>query len=154
MALDINALFAAVITPAMTLGVFDRVNGHEPKSAPPGNTITASYYLDFFGPMQAQSGVDRTTMGLVFQCRVQTGMLADPPDAIDPNLLSAVSELMGAYHGNFDLDVADTELDLLGRWWAGGVAARAGYVTQDGNMYRALILSIPVIVNDVYLQVR
>lgn len=151
--LDVDALYAAVISPAQRLGVFDKVNGHEPKSAP-ASGVVCSYFLDYFGPMQSLSGLNRTTMGMVVQARIQTSMIAEPVDGIDPALLRATSALMLAYHGDFDLGVTDCELDLLGRWWTGGLAARAGYVTIGNTQYRAMILSIPMILNDVYAQVR
>jgi hypothetical protein len=149
----VAALVAALISPAQRLGIFDRVNGHEPKSAP-ASGITCSYFLDYFGPMPARSGLDRTSMILVFQARIQTSMLAEPADSIDPNLLKATAGLMLAYHGDFDLGVTDLELDLLGMYWQGGLAARAGYVSQGSTEYRAMIVSIPVITNDAFLQAR
>lgn len=153
MALDTDALVAALISPAMTLGVFDKVNGHEPKSAP-ASGVTCSFFADFFGPMPARSGLDRTSMVLAYQARIQTPMLQEPVDSIDPGLLKATSALLLKYHGDFDLGVADVELDLLGMFWQGGLAARAGYIMQGSTQYRAMIMSIPIIINDAYLQVR
>jgi hypothetical protein len=151
---DVAAIFSAVISPAETLGVFDRVNGYEPKNAGVSGLV-CSYFLDYFGPMASQSGLDRTTMGLVFQARIQTSMLAEPAEQIDPAILGATAVLMNAYHGNFDLGFADgTELDLLGYWWPGGLAARAGYVDAGQTKYRAMILSIPLTVRDAFPQVR
>lgn len=149
----IAAIVAAVISPAQTLGVFDKVNGHEPKSAP-ASGVVCSYFLDFFGPMPSRSGLDRSSMMLVYQARIQTSMLAEPVDEIDPALLKATSALLLKYHGDFDLGVGDLELDLLGMFWQGGIAARAGYVTQGSTQYRAMIMSIPIIINDAYLQGR
>lgn len=149
----INTLFAAVISPAETLGVFEKVNGHEPKSAG-GPGIVCSFWLDAFAPIPTKSGVDRTTMGLVFQARIQSNAMAEPADGIDPALLQATSALVSAYHGNFDLGVADCELDLLGSWFPGGLAARAGYIDLGQTKYRAMILSIPITIYDAYQQVR
>lgn len=154
MTVDVRALFTAVISPAQRLGVFDKVNGSEPKNAGSSGVI-CSYWLDTFAPIAAQSGVDRTTMGLVFQARIQMSALAEPADEIDPLVLDATSKLMDAYHGDFDLGLPDgSELDLLGAWWAGGLAARAGYIDLGQTKYRAMILSVPVTVRDAYIQVR
>lgn len=150
---ECNALVAAITSAAQKLGIFDKVTGHEPKSAP-ASGLTCSYFMDFFGPVSARSGLDRTCMMLVYQARVLTSMLAEPADEIDPSILKATSGLILAYHGDFDLGIDGLELDLLGAYWQGGLAARAGYVTIGSTQYRGMIISIPIIINDAYLQVR
>lgn len=157
MAIDFAALTSAIISPAQRLGVFEKVNGAEPKSAP-GKGVVCSYWVEGLYPIPAKSGVDKTTMGLVYQARIQTSMLEEPVDKIDPQLLDASARLMAAYHDDFDLSAGNPadqlELDLLGEWWAGGLAARAGYITQGTTTYRAMVMSIPVTIYDPFGQVR
>jgi hypothetical protein len=148
--LDINAVLDAAVSHAMALGLFERVNGHEPKNAP-GSGLTAAVWVDYIGPHAAQSGLAATSARLVLNVRAYTSMLADPQDAIDPRVVAAVGALMGEYSGDFDFGGAVESVDLLGR--AGPpMSAQAGYLNQDQKLYRVMTITVPVIVNDVWTQ--
>src|SRR2546429_1429361 len=148
--LDPDAILNAAVSHAMALGLFERANGHEPKNAP-GNGITAAVWVDYIGPHPGQSGLATTSARLVLNVRIYTSMLAEPQDAIDPRVLAAVGVLMGEYSGDFDFGGAVESVDLLGR--AGPpMSAQAGYLNQDGKLYRVMTITVPVIVNDVWSQ--
>src|SRR3982751_2445852 len=102
MALNLATLVDAVASHAAASGQFERVNQHEPKNAP-GNGLTAAIWVDKIGPAQGRSGLTATTGLLTLDVRVYTSMLAEPQDAIDPNLLGAVDALLAAYSGDFEL---------------------------------------------------
>lgn len=143
-------LFSAVQSHAMAVGWYDRVNGHEPKNAP-GNGLTAGTWLDDIGPVPAGCGLSTTTGRVLFKVRTYTPMLAEDPDCIDPNVMRAVSALIGAYTGDFTLGGLARNIDLLGQ--AGDpMRGKAGYLTQDGKPFRIFDLNVPIIVNDLWEQ--
>ena len=150
MALDISSILDGVVSHAMASGQFERVNQHEPKNAP-GNGLTCAIWVDRIAPTTA-SGLASTSAVVTFRVRLYSGMLQEPQDAIDPNIVLAVDALMTAYSGDFDLGGNVRNVDLLGL--AGiPLSAQAGYLNQDNKMFRVMDITLPVIVNDVWGQV-
>lgn len=148
--MNITVILDGIVSHALTLGLFERVNQHEPKSAP-GNGLTAAVWAETIGPDPSSSGLASTSGVVTFLVRVYTSMLAEPLDAIDPLMLGAVDELMTAYSGDFTLNGAARCVDILGQ--AGpALSAKAGYLNQDNKIYRVMTISLPVIVNDVWSQ--
>jgi hypothetical protein len=148
---QVAAIFDAVLSHPMALGKFERVNGHEPKNAP-GLGLTAAVWLDGIRPVPAGSGLAETTGVLVFNVRIYGSMTVEPQDGIDPNIAAAAIALFAAYSGDFDLGGTVRNIDLLGQ--AGPpLAGQAGYLNQDGKLYRVFTLVLPVIVNDMWDQV-
>lgn len=151
MSLNVTGILDALVSHAMASGLFERVNGHEPASAP-GHGLTAAAWADSIAPVPAASGLAATSARVVFNVRIYTSMLAEPADAIDPNMLAAVDQLMTAYSGDFELGGAVRNVDLLGQTGT-PLSAQAGYLQQDGTLYRVMTLVLPVLVNDVWEQV-
>lgn len=149
--INIDAILNRLVSHAMTLGHFERVNQHEPKNAP-GNGLSCAIWLDAINPVPAHSGLRATTGRVAFMARVYTSMLTEPPDFVDPNILKAVVDLMGAYSGDFELGGNVRNVDLLGQAGA-PLQAQAGYLNQDGKLFRVMTITLPVIVNDVWEQV-
>lgn len=150
MALDATGILDAAVSHAAALGHFERVNGHEPVSAP-GNGLTAALWAQEIGPAPRGSGLTATTARLVLNVRLYASALQEPADAIDPNLLTALDALMTAYSGDFDLDGRIRNVDLLGQ--AGvPLSAQAGYLQQDGTTYRVFTITLPLLINDVWDQ--
>jgi hypothetical protein len=150
MALDIDTLLDEVMSAAMALGIFDSVNGHEPKSAP-GQGVTAAVWAQDIEPVAGVSGLDSTSVRVGLMWRLYTPTVSLVPDSIDPAMLKALDALCGAYSGGFTLDGAVMEVDLLGSY-GDGMRARAGYLKQDGQEYRVLDLTVPLIVPDLWTQ--
>lgn len=148
--MDTQAILDAVITHALTSGYFERINGHEPKSAP-GKGLTAAVWADRIGPVAPASGLAATSARLVLNVRLYSPMLQEPQDAIDPTLVAAADALMAAYAGDFTLDGLVRNVDLLG---AQGVPleGQAGYLRADSTLYRVITITLPVIVNDAWSQ--
>src|SRR5216683_2574448 len=94
------AIFDRVVDHAITLGHFESVNTHEPKNSPQ-NGITAAVWVDYFGPYPAGSGLAATTAILRLNIRIYTKFQQEPVDMIDPNIITAVSDLIGSYSGDF-----------------------------------------------------
>ncbi len=78
-------------------------------------------------------------------------MMDEPQDDTDEKVLVATCALMALYSGDFELGGQVMEVDLEG---AHGfpLAAKAGYLNQDGKLYRVMVIQIPLIVNDVFTQ--
>lgn len=148
MALNTAAVLDAVVSHALASGYFERVNQHEPKSAPDSG-LTAAVWVDRIGPAAGQSGLDATTALFVLNVRIYQNMLAEPQDMIDPNVLAATDALMTAYIGDLDLGGNVRNVDVRG---IAGTAllAQAGYLQQDQRVYRAVTITLPLIINDVW----
>lgn len=150
MALNVTGILNALVSHAQASGLFERVNTHEPKNAP-GHGLTAAVWADRVEPARANSGLQATTARVVFQIRLFADMLQEPQDAIDPNVLTALDELLAAYSGDFDLGGMVRNVDLLGQ--AGTpLFAQAGYINVSGHLYRVMTISLPLIVNDAWEQ--
>lgn len=149
MALDIVGILGVVTDHALASGYFDRVGTHEPKN-PPGLGLTAAVWVDKIVPVQS-SGLASASVLLVLHVRLYTSMLQEPQDQIDPNLTLALDALFGAYIGDFELGGLARSIDIFG---AAGTAlsAQAGYLNQDGQMYRVFTVTLPIIVNDVWTE--
>lgn len=151
MTLQAAAILDALVSHALSLGLFERVNSHEPANAP-GHGLTCAVWADSIGPVPLGSGLRSTTARIVWNVRLYTSWLGDPADAIDPLLMAAVDELMAAYSGDFELGGLVRNVDLLGQ--AGTtLSAQAGYIEQDSKVFRVMTLTVPVIVSDVWEQV-
>lgn len=148
MTLDPVAIIGAVTDHALALGIFEAVNGHEPKSAPTLTGVTAAVWVQSVAPIRS-SGLQATSGRLELTVRLYQSMLSDPMDAIDPDMLSAVSTLIAAYSGDFELGGSVRAVDLLG---SDGVplSAVAGYVEQDKKPYRIFDVTLPLLINDVW----
>lgn len=148
MSADLDAIFAAVESHALTLGRFERVNMTEPKSKPIGGGITCAIWVDWMGPVLS-SGLAATSGVLRFNVRVYQNMIAEPQDAIDPAVTAAVNALFAAYAGDFTLDGLIRNVDLRGM--AGvPLSAQAGYINQDNSMLRVVTITLPLIINDMW----
>lgn len=148
----VQALFDRAQSVALGLGVFETVNTHEPLSAP-GNGIRAAMWVDTIAPAPRGSGLAATSGIVTLLLRCYANALQQEPDAIDPNLLTAVSTVLGAYSGSFTLGGTVRDIDLLGMYGR-SLSAQAGYITQDSKIYRIFTITLPVIVNDLWVQTQ
>lgn len=150
MSLDINAIIDAVSSSAQSLGLFERVNEHEPRNAP-GNGLTCAIWSESLRPVPLNSGLHSTSALMTMYVRLYTSMLTQPYDIIDPNLLSATSTLINAFSGDFELGGQVRNVDLLGSTGT-PLSARAGYLDLDKKMFRVMTITLPLIINDVWDQ--
>lgn len=151
MALGIQALIDAATSHAAASGLFERVQGHEPKSAP-GNGLSCAVWVQDVSPVPFASGLAATTARVALTVRLYANMLREPQDAIDPALVGAADVLLAAYSGDFDLGGLVRNIDLLGQ--AGDpLRAQAGYLNQDSRLYRVIDITLPLVINDAWVQV-
>lgn len=148
--MDVSGMLDAVQSHAMRLGVFERVNTHEPKSSP-GSGLGCAIWVQDMRPLPARSGLAASSARIAFNVRLYTPMLQEPQDAIDPDLLKTADVLMAAYSGDFDLGGTVAEVDLLGAY-GDPLFAQAGYLTQQQTLYRVMTINFPVVVNDSWAQ--
>lgn len=144
--MDVAGIFNAMESHALAVGVFDRVNTHEPKSAP-GHGLTCALWMQRL--RMISSGLTSASVALDFLVRIYTSMLSDPQDAIDPEVLVALDTLGAAYVGDFTLGGLVRAVDVRG---IEGVplGAQAGYLKQDQTQFRVMDVTVPLLVNDVW----
>lgn len=150
MPLDSKALSDAMQSHALSTGLFESVNGHEPKSAP-GTGLTAAVWSQRIGPAPRTSGLKATSGLVTFYLRIFQSMLMKPEDSIDPTVLDAVDSLFSAYSGDFSLGGLVRHVDLLGSSGT-ALSGEAGYLEQDGKRFRVMTITVPLIVNDLWTQ--
>lgn len=152
MTLNLTTIMAAAQSHAAASGHFDRVNGHEPRNAP-GKGLSVAFWLEDLRPVPAQSGLNATSVRIGLSARIYLPMVVEPQDGIDPAMLAAADALMRAYSADFDLGGLVESVDLLGRHGE-PLAGKAGYLEQDGTEYRVFVITLPLVVNDLWPQVN
>lgn len=150
MSLDATGIFSALISHAESTGMFESVNGHEPKSSP-GKGITAAVWVARIEPARAASGLSSTSVLVTCTVRIFSDMLQEPQDGIDPAVIKATDALMNAYSGDFTLGGLIRNVDLLGQT-RNPLFAQSGYLNVSGRMFRIMDITVPMIVNDVWGQ--
>jgi hypothetical protein len=147
--MDVLGITDAIVSHAMASGRFEQVNGHEPKDAPTTGGLTAAVWVDRVAPQGRASGVDKVSAVLTFNVRIYGSAVAEPLDAIDPDMLAAVDDLCSAYCADFALGGLVRNVDIFGQFGT-PLDVRAGYLQQDGAMYRVLTIALPIVVNDLW----
>lgn len=150
MALDATGIFNALTSHAEATGLFESVNGHEPKSSP-GKGITAAIWVARIEPARGTSGLAATSALVTCTVRIFSDMLQEPQDGIDPAVVAATDALMNAYTGDFTLGGLIRHVDLLGQT-RNPLFAQSGYINVSGRMFRIVDISVPMIVSDVWEQ--
>lgn len=151
MTLDVTTILDAIQSHALASGYFTKVNGAEPKSPPDTSGILCAVWVEEIGPATGGSGLDSTSIRLAFYVRLYAGLLTEAEDAIDPNLMTALDALLTAYSGDFTLGGLVRQVDLLGAF-GNPLAARAGYLVEGGAEFRVMTITLPVVVNDLWVQ--
>lgn len=153
--LETGPINDALISHAQRLGIFDSVNGHEPRRAP-GNGLTWSLWIQTVRPFAPRSGLAVTSLALIYNSRLQLPIPADADslDAMDPLLSDAAIAVMASLSADFTLDgLVDGNLDLMGATGVQfGLGAEAGYLEHDSTLFRVMTLTIPIVINDVLTQ--
>jgi len=150
MALNTSTLVNAIASHAAALGLFDAVNGHEPKNAPGGQLTCAIWTMDLL-PVQS-SGLAATSVRITFNVRLYLPTLNTSPeqaDMIDPQMMDAADLLLADYVGNFTLGGLIRYVDVRGID-GNPLSVQSGYITQDGKVYRVLTIFLPLVINDLW----
>lgn len=140
-----TALFKALQSYAKELALFQNVDTHEPANAP-GNRLYCSITL---GGIKAipSSGLASVSGQVTFLVRVWSAAMQRPLDSIDPEVLNAVSALMGAFSGGFTLGETIRNIDLM------AMTAQPGFVDFEGKQFRVAEISVGAVINDMWTEV-
>lgn len=151
MGIGIADILNAAQSLAAATGKFDGpVGTHEPKN-PPGNGLTCAIWFEEFMP--ATSGLDSTSIRLVFKVRLYAPLLEEPQDGIDINMIDALDAVMAAFTGDFTFGGLARNIDLTGSGiGAVPLSATGGYANHGGMQLRIIDVTLPIIVNDVWEQ--
>jgi hypothetical protein len=138
-----NALFSALESHAMSLGIFRRVNTHQPENAP-GDGLSCSITLGSIAANGQYSGLNAVSGTITFLVMIYNPMQQKPLDGIDPAALAAVSTLLGEYSGSFTLGGTVRDIDLM------SLRAESAYVNQEDKEFRVEQVFLPIVVNDLW----
>lgn len=149
MALDINGIFNAMVSHAMSLGYFDQVNQHESKQSA-FDGLTCEIWIEQVNPVRT-SALNTTSVRIQFEVRMYAGSISQPYDDLDSSLIEALDALMREYTGDFTLGGIIRHVDIFGAYGP-GIQARTGYVNHDGKEFRVFSVNVPIIVDDLWDQ--
>lgn len=148
--MDATALFAAAQSQAQQLAIFEDVITHEPKAAPQSVPALA-LWLGPLTPLPANSGLPATSVRVALRGRIYVSDLKKPEDALDAQLLTLTSTLLGAFSGSFTLGGQVELIDLLGIYGE-AMSAQPGYLEHDSKFFRVMELNLPLIIDSLWEQ--
>lgn len=149
MALDIGTVLDKLVSHAMATGLFETVNEFK-VDEPSGDGITAGIWADDITPIRS-GGMAATSVRLTFKVRLFSSTEAAPESYLERAMVDAVSVLLTAYSGDFDLGGNARAIDLLGMEGA-ALSANAHYMNLSGVIFRVMDIAVPVLLNDVWDQ--
>jgi hypothetical protein len=153
MDLDIKATLSAVRSHCMASGLFDTVNGHQPKTTPAPTGLAAAVWL---GPIRAvprASGLAVTSAAVTLIVAIYKSAQVEPADTIEPAMGHAVGTMIGRLMGDLTLGDTVTSLDPLGMVGAPVVADPTYHQYDDGaSLQRVFTITIPALVADCWEQ--
>jgi hypothetical protein len=147
----LSPVLSAVADDAMASGLFDRVNQHEAAKAP-GTGLTADVWVDTVEAAPGASGLAASGAVVTFNVRIYAPLVAVSRDLTDPKLVDAVATLMGAYVAGFTLTGLIRNVDVGGEFGR-GLTAPFGYITTGGIEFRVATISLPCVINDLWVEV-
>ena len=148
MSLNFTPALKRIESMILGLGLFTKVNLHEPKNAP-GKGLVCVVFLDEIGPDLKGSGQNVTSGRVVFKARIFLPMLTSPEDMIDQNIGHAAGKVIEVLSGDIDLQDNVRYVDLLGATGT-PLSAKGGYLTIGQTMFRIMDVTIPLIFNDIW----
>jgi hypothetical protein len=151
MTVGFSAIVQAAESHALTLGVFDRVNRHEPANAP-NQGLSLAIWFDRLRTFRGTSGLASTSAIISLNERITSTLQQDPADDIDVRMMDALDVLFEAYAGDFSLGGLVESVDLLGRSEIGPLRADGGYLETGDQTFRAYSIVVPIVVNDAWTQ--
>jgi hypothetical protein len=148
---DFEALTAVLASRVQATGLIETVNGELTHT--PGQGLRAAVWLGPGEAVPARSGLAATSVRVDAKVRIYGPVFAVPVDEIDPTMLRALDAICGAYLDGFGMDGVGAEADpqgISGR----RLSWEPGYLDVQAGTCRVVTLTLPVIVDDVWKQVR
>jgi hypothetical protein len=152
MALDLGTITDALKTHAAASGIYEAVTGHGVVEPHAGGLAWWCMVDDIF-PYAAGSGLNTVTACVVYKIiTTLNDSTTDPQELVDPLVANGADALLRLYMSNFTLGGLVRNVDIMG---AAGVrvSAKAGWMTLDNARYRAMIITLPLIVNNLWDEV-
>lgn len=143
-------VLAELETHCKSRGTFAWVQTVEPDQ-PPSVGIGCAIWLNSLAPARTGSGLNTTSVVLTYNIRLYKSITSFPQETIDTETLLACADLMASMSADFTLQGMARAIDLLGAY-SSGLQMTAGYVEQEGQQYRTMTITVPVVVNDVWDQ--
>src|SRR5215510_12538832 len=122
-------------THAEQSGLFQRVIGHEPRSAP-GAGYSYCLWLGPVTPVGRVSGLGATAGRVVINGRILTPLIQKSEDQTETKMLRTILQLVGFYSAAITVGGTVMEIDLLGAYGVPLEAGNVGYMEIDGSHYR------------------
>lgn len=152
MAIDTQSYMDALTSHALSTGYFDSVNAVDIGSTPPNTGMVAVLWPRRIRALPAGSGLNVTSVSIVFSVRLIRAMDTDPTGQIDPQMISACDALMNAYSGDFTLGGLVNYIDLLGENGE-ALAADSGFLKMNENQtFRIVDITVPCVIHNVWTQ--
>lgn len=150
---DLTPYTDALRTHAAASGYFEATSGHAVIAAH-GTGLAWWCMLDGIVPYAAGSSLNTVTVCVTYKVMITLNSTqTQPQEAVDPSVANATAALFALYVGDFTLGGLVRNVDIFG---AAGkrLQADAGWMTLgDGARYRAMIITLPLIINDLWTEV-
>jgi hypothetical protein len=151
MSLGTRVLQQALVSKIKTLGVCGNVAAYPP-IAGPGPGVTAWLWVQRVVAVPSLSGLANTAARVDFTLQLLTSTKQSPYEGIDEKMADALDVIMRALVGDFTLTARIHSVDVLGAYGA-PVTAELGWVDFDRVPWRALTVTIPLVVTDLWDEV-
>ena len=148
---SILSLFQNLKTQAETSGLFQRVLGHEPRSAP-GGGFSYALWLGPVTPVPGLGGLTATAGRVEIQARIYVPFLEKSEDQIETDMMRHVLQMIGFYSGEFTAGGTVYAIDLEGMHGAPLESGTVGYIDLGGTILRVAELMIPVLIDNLWTQ--
>lgn len=139
------------------LGLFDSVQSFE-LTGNIGQFVAAVFpHPDALAPLPGLSGLNTTSTRVTFIVRIYLAVSMQTPDTIDPRALNAAALIMRRFNEGFTFGETVYEVALTGEQGL-ALSATAGYLkvgSPDASaLYRIIDITVPILLGDVWNQVR
>jgi hypothetical protein len=143
----LTPLVDAVVDHALRTGRFETVNRQEATS-PPGHGIHVEVWPGPGKPIR-HSGLAVTSIVQVIMIRLKCPALAESRDEVDPTIVAALSQLLGAYQTDLTLGDLCRQVDVMGAYWPQGLRWEPGWLSRTQRVYT---IWLPLVVDDLWPQ--
>lgn len=145
------AIQDALVSHAQALGVFDTVVDHAPATVPGAGIWCIWEVTTPFA--RASSGLASTSAVATWAATILAPLTTEPGGDIERDVLRATDALLRSLIGDFELGGLVRYVDVRGSEGT-PLRAEAGYATVNGQTrVRVVVVTVPLIVNDLYDEV-